>query len=141
MDKGVRVPVPPLRVPSALVDVEAAAAAGFEAIVDELDLAEQFAEEVLAEAADAAAHGPRTSGHADRTDLELVTIDPPGSTDLDQAVWIGTRRGGGYQVRYAIADVAAFVEPEGAIDRAARARGVTLYLPDRRLPLHPPVLS
>lgn len=134
-------PLPPLRVPSDLVDLEAAARAGFQAIVDELDLPERFEDEVLAEAQQAVADGPRTSEHVDRTDLALVTIDPPASTDLDQAVWIGARPGGGYQVRYAIADVAAFVEPGGAIDRAARARGVTVYLPDRRVPLHPPTLS
>jgi exoribonuclease R len=39
------------------------------------------------------------------------------------------------------ADVAHFVDPGGAIDREAHARGVTLYLPDERVPLHPPVLS
>lgn len=44
-------------------------------------------------------------------------------------------------MRYAIADVAHFVDPGGAIDREAHARGVTLYLPDGRAPLHPPVLS
>ena len=134
-------PLPPLRVPSDLVDAEAAARAGFQSIVEELDLPERFEEEVLAEAQQAVADGPRTSERVDRTDLALVTIDPPGSTDLDQAVWIGARPGGGYRVRYAIADVAAFVEPGGAIDRAARARGVTVYLPDRRVPLHPPTLS
>lgn len=44
-------------------------------------------------------------------------------------------------MRYAIADVAHFVDPGGAIDREAHARGVTLYLPDGRAPLHPAVLS
>ena len=134
-------PLPPLRVPSDLVDAETAAAAGFDAIIEELELREGFADEVSAEAERAIARGPRTSGHVDRTDVPLVTIDPPGSTDLDQAVWIGERPSGGYLVHYAIADVAAFVEPGGAIDAAARERGVTVYLPDRRVPLHPPSLS
>jgi exoribonuclease R len=44
-------------------------------------------------------------------------------------------------VRYAIADVAAFVRPGGAIDAEAHGRGLTLYSPDTRTPLHPPVLS
>lgn len=141
MGKGVRVPLPPLRVPPDLVDLEAAAAAGFQAIVEELELPQGFDDDVLAEAEEAAARGPRSAAHVDRTEIPLVTIDPPDSTDLDQALWIGRRDGGGYEVRYAIADVAAFIEPGGAIDRAARARGATVYLPDRRVPLHPPVLS
>nr|BFE79997.1 hypothetical protein GCM10020093_025980 [Planobispora longispora] len=76
----------------------------------------------------------------DRTDLPLITIDPPGSMDLDQAMHL-EERPGGYRVWYAIADVAAFVRPDGAIDREARLRGETVYLPDGRVPLHPPVLS
>ena len=77
---------------------------------------------------------------ADATDLPLVTIDPLGSRDLDQAVHIARDRAG-YVVRYAIADVAAFVRPGGAIDDEAHRRGETLYFPDVRVPLHPPLLS
>jgi exoribonuclease R len=69
-----------------------------------------------------------------------VTIDPPGARDLDQALHI-ERRGGGHRVSYAIADVGAFVEPGGAVDREAHMRGVTVYLPDEKCPLHPPALS
>jgi exoribonuclease R len=47
----------------------------------------------------------------------------------------------GFRVRYAIADVAAFVRPGGAVDQEAHRRGVTYYAPDRRTPLHPEVLS
>jgi exoribonuclease R len=90
----------------------------------------------LEEAAAAAARGPGPGDRRDERGLELVTIDPPGSRDLDQAVLV-ERRGEGFRVRYAIADVAAFVVPGGALDAAARERGVTVYLPDRRSPLHP----
>ncbi len=76
----------------------------------------------------------------DRTDLPLVTIDPPGSMDLDQALHI-ERTAHGFRVHYAIADVAAFVDPEGPVDLEAQARGETLYGPDQRFPLYPPVLS
>lgn len=76
----------------------------------------------------------------DLTDVPFLTIDPVGSVDLDQAMAL-TRRDGGYRVQYAIADVAAFVVPGGAIDREAHLRGETLYAPDKRVPLHPPVLS
>ena len=44
-------------------------------------------------------------------------------------------------MRYAIADVAAWVSPGGALDDEARDRVETLYAPDGRTPLHPPVLS
>jgi exoribonuclease R len=74
------------------------------------------------------------------TDLPLVTIDPPGAKDLDQALLI-ERRGTGYRLHYAIADVGLFVRPGGAVDAEARRRGQTLYLPDGPVPLHPPVLS
>ena len=76
----------------------------------------------------------------DLRDVDFRTLDPPGSRDLDQAYAIEDTADG-LVVRYAIADVAHFVEPGGAIDREAHARGVTLYLPDGRAPLHPPVLS
>jgi len=76
----------------------------------------------------------------DLTDLPFVTIDPPGSRDLDQALHI-TAEAGGWVLHYAVADLAAFVRPGGAIDEAARARGVTIYLPDSKSPLHPLSLS
>ena len=76
----------------------------------------------------------------DRTDLELVTIDPPGSKDLDQALHIA-RTPQGYEVSYAIAAVASFVAAGDPVDIEARRRGLTFYAPDLRTPLHPLVLS
>jgi exoribonuclease R len=51
------------------------------------------------------------------------------------------RDGTGYLVSYAIADVASFVTPGSALDAETQRRGETLYFPDMRVPLHPPVLS
>ncbi|MFC4536870.1 RNB domain-containing ribonuclease [Sphaerisporangium dianthi] len=113
-------------------------AEGFERIRDELRLPEAFPQTTLEEA-DRAAASPSPS-LPDRTDLPLLTVDPPGSMDLDQALCI-EERPRGFRVWYAIADVASFVQPGGAIDGEARRRGETLYLPDGRVPLHPPVLS
>lgn len=84
--------------------------------------------------------GLERPGRRDARDLDLVTIDPPGSRDLDQALHIEARPPG-WRVHYAIADVAAFVEPAGLVDGACWDRGVTFYLPDGRAPLHPPVLA
>ncbi|MFJ4501573.1 RNB domain-containing ribonuclease [Streptomyces sp. NPDC088864] len=98
-----------------------------------------FPAEVLAEAHDAA-RGPELGGHRDATDIPFLTIDPSGAMDLDQAMHL-ERRAHGYRVRYAIADVAAFVRPGGALDAEAHRRVTTLYFPDGRIPLHPEVLS
>lgn len=54
---------------------------------------------------------------------------------------LARRPGGGYRVHYAIADVAAFVTPGGALDAEAHRRVTTLYFPDGNVPLHPAVLS
>ena len=109
---------------------------GFEAIRREAGVPQAFAADVQAEA-EAAAH--RNVG-GDRVDLPFVTIDPPGSRDLDQALHI-ERRGDGHRVRYAIADVGAFVQAGGRLDRDTHDRGVTVYAPDVKVPLHPLVLS
>jgi exoribonuclease R len=79
-------------------------------------------------------------GRRDARDLALVTIDPPGSRDLDQALHI-ERHGSGWRVHYAIADVGAFVVPDSPLDAACWDRGLTFYLPDGRAPLHPDVLG
>ncbi len=106
------------------------------ALHSELQLPEGFPAEVEQEARTVVPELPER----DLTDLPFLTIDPVGSVDLDQAMAL-SRTDSGYRVRYAIADVAAFVRPGGAIDREAHRRGVTLYAPDRRTPLHPTVLS
>jgi exoribonuclease R len=127
---------PPLRGPR----WPAAAPAGpdFAAIQAEFAVPEEFPAGVLAEANAAAAHPPLPD--LDATDLPLVTLDPEGSRDLDQAVHLAARDGG-WRVSYAIADVGGFVRLGGALDAEARRRGQTLYSPDRRTPLHPPVLG
>jgi exoribonuclease R len=103
-----------------------------------LEIPADFPPEVTT-AAEAAARRPRLP-ELDRTALDLLTIDPPGARDLDQALHIG-RSGSGYVVSYAIADVAAFVAPGDPVDVEARRRGMTLYAPDVRTPLHPSALS
>jgi exoribonuclease R len=110
----------------------------FAAIRAEAGVRAEFPADVLAEADRVAAHPPLPEH--DATDLPLVTIDPPGARDLDQAVHLA-RTAGGYRVSYAIADVGAFVPLGSAIDAEARRRGQTVYSPDGRTPLHPPQLS
>ena len=101
--------------------------AGFARIRTELELPDGFPADVQADADEVAAAGLHPS--YDQTDVPLLTIDPPGSMDLDQALHV-ERRGEGFRVRYAIADVAAFVRPGGVIDQEAQRRVETLYSPD-----------
>lgn len=110
----------------------------FAALRAELAVTGDFASEVLSRARDAARQVELPD--EDATDIPFVTVDPPGSRDLDQAVHIA-RDADGYLVSYAIADVAAFVRPGSALDVEARRRGETMYFPDVRVPLHPPALS
>ncbi len=119
-------------------DVPEVFRASLQDIRRELEVPAEFPPEVVA-AALAAVKSPRLP-ELDRTDIEFVTVDPPDSMDLDQALHI-ERTGDGYTVYYAIADVAAFVQPGDPIDVEARRRGETLYAPDKRTPLHPPELS
>lgn len=104
----------------------------------ELRIPAEYPAGALAEAEQAAA-APAWP-ERDLTGIDFLTIDPPGSTDLDQAMHL-SRQGAGYLVRYAIADVAAFVTPGGALDAETHLRCQTFYAPSHRTPLHPPVLS
>jgi exoribonuclease R len=121
----------PVGVPQPLVD-------GLGAIRSTMSIPDAFPDEVLARA-EAAAAQPRMP-ELDQTSIELLTIDPPGARDLDQAMHI-SQQGDGYLVSYAIADVAAFVTAGDAVDAEAHRRGMTFYAPDGRTPLHPPVVS
>lgn len=111
---------------------------GMAAIRREMDLPDAFPPEVEA-AARAAAANPRLPA-LDRTAIPFATIDPPGAMDLDQALHV-ERKGDGYVVHYAIADVAAFVRPGDPVDLEANRRGQTLYGADDKIPLHPKALS
>lgn len=116
-----------------------AMAAGLDRVRDETGVPERFPDGVLA-AADAAIGRPLDAGRVDRTGERFVTLDPAGSTDLDQAFAL-ERSGDDLVLHYAIADVGWFVRPGDPLDREAFERGVTVYLPDRRAPLYPPQLS
>ncbi|MAS54613.1 MAG: ribonuclease II, partial [Pimelobacter sp.] len=124
-------------------DVVTTIRAGIARIQAELDVTPDFPPEVLA-AAEQAAASPRLPD-LDRTDLDLVTIDPETAQDLDQAVHVQREPGaggeGGYVVHYAIADLAAFITPGDPVDVEAHARGETLYGADSKVPLHPPAIS
>ncbi|OZE22316.1 ribonuclease II [Rhodococcus sp. 05-2254-6] len=110
----------------------------FETIRSEFALTEAFDADAMREAIEA--RDLHADSRIDRTDIPFVTIDPPGSKDLDQAVHI-EKTSNGLVVHYAIADVGALVTPGGALDTETRRRGQTFYLPDGSVPLHPRELS
>lgn len=128
-----------LSLPAAASRRLSAPALDFAAVREEFALPGQFPDDAAAEAA--AARDRYAADREDRTDIPFVTIDPPDSLDLDQALHVERGDDGGFVVCYAIADVAAVVEPGGAIDSESRKRGQTVYLPDGTVPLHPRVLS
>jgi exoribonuclease R len=136
------VPAPVVHAPGAVAPF----AEAFARIRAEFAVPAAFPEPVLAEVQAVVQRGPvlpegaANSARADARDVPFVTIDPPGSLDLDQA-FHAEQRGSGFRVHYAIADVAAFVAPGGALDRESFARGVTLYLPDGRAPMLPDALG
>jgi len=104
----------------------------FTAIIDEFRLDPTFPPDVLADAATAT--DQHAAGRVDATHIPLVTIDPPGSMDLDQAVGITMLDDERYRVHYAIADPAAFITPGGALHAESLRRGQSIYLPDQTPP-------
>jgi ribonuclease R len=78
----------------------------------------------------------------DLTHLPIVAIDPEDARDHDDAIWASPRDDGdGWDAIVAIADVSFYVRPGSELDREARARGNSVYFPDRVVPMLPHELS
>lgn len=116
----------------------------------EQGLPTQFPGDALDEAKGAVGLTFATAGSSglareDLRDLPLVTIDGKDARDFDDAVWAqpddDPENPGGWQVLVAIADVAHYVRPGSALDRAAYERGNSAYFPDRVVPMLPEALS
>ena len=113
--------------------------AGLERIREQFDVPTGFPPPAALAAIQAAARTPGAD-HVDRTDRPFVTLDPAGSTDLDQAFAL-ERAGDDVVLHYAIADVGFFVDHGDALDAEAWQRGVTVYMPDEQARLYPAALS
>jgi ribonuclease R len=102
-----------------------------------------FPNDVLAEAD--AVQPAGLEGREDWRKLPLVTIDPADAKDHDDAVYAEAdtdpANPGGFIVTVAIADVAAYVRPNTALDREAVMRGNSVYFPDRVVPMLPERIS
>ena len=81
----------------------------------------------------------------DLTHLPIVAIDPADARDHDDAIWAAPDddedNRGGWKAIVAIADVSFYVRPGSELDREARARGNSVYFPDRVVPMLPEELS
>lgn len=81
----------------------------------------------------------------DLSHLPIVAIDPADARDHDDAIFAARddseENRGGWKAIVAIADVSFYVRPETALDKAARARGNSVYFPDRVVPMLPEELS
>ena len=80
-------------------------------------------------------------GRVDLRKLPLVTIDGEDARDFDDAVYCEKKRGGGWRLWVAIADVSYYVRPRTALDDEARNRGTSVYFPSQVIPMLPEVLS
>src|SRR6266498_294899 len=98
---------------------------------DVLDQAERISEQIGAR---------QLEGREDLRKEFIVTIDPDDARDFDDAIHVEKTKNG-WQLGVHIADVAAYVEPGSALDREARRRGNSVYLPDRVIPMLPERLS
>lgn len=81
------------------------------------------------------------AGRVDLRKLPLVTIDGEDARDFDDAVYCEKKRGGGWRLWVAIADVSYYVRPGTPLDAEARSRGTSVYFPSQVVPMLPEVLS
>jgi ribonuclease R len=113
-------------------------------IIRSFGLPDKFPDVVLEEARDAATtfNEHDLDGRRDFTDQLVITIDPVDARDFDDAVSLHidahTQH---WQLAVHIADVSHFVPPGGLLDREARKRGTSVYLPQRVLPMFPELIS
>jgi len=73
----------------------------------------------------------------DFRDIIVCSVDPPGCTDIDDALHCRKNADGTYEVGVHIADVSYFVQPNNPLDDEAAKRGTTVYLADRRIDMIP----
>ncbi|MDE2997853.1 MAG: ribonuclease R [Gemmatimonadota bacterium] len=112
-------------------------------IIKEYDLPIEFPSHVLAAAEAFPDRIPHAETHdrLDLRDLHCVTIDPEDARDHDDAVSLEDRPEGGYRLGVHIADVDHYVREGGPLDHEAMARGTSVYLADRAIPMLPERLS
>jgi exoribonuclease-2 len=99
-----------------------------------------FSSEALAEADDLAKASAPGSGRRDLSHLDLITVDSGGARDFDDAVSLEPIEAG-FRLGVHIADVSSVIHPDTVLDLEARYRATSIYMPDRRIPMLPEILS
>src|SRR5881275_194055 len=112
-------------------------------IIRKYHLPTEFSSDVLeqAERIPESVDAQQIAGREDLRNQFIVTVDPDDARDFDDAIHVEKLPNGGWQLGVHIADVATYVEPGSALDREARRRGNSVYLPDRVIPMLPERLS
>ena len=112
-------------------------------IIRKYHLPTEFPREVLEQAERIPEHvgEQQIAGREDLRNEFIVTIDPDDARDFDDAIHVHKLPNGGWRLGVHIADVAAYVEPGSVLEREARRRGNSVYLPDRVIPMLPERLS
>lgn len=77
----------------------------------------------------------------DMRKLSICSVDPPGCTDIDDALHARSLPNGNIEVGVHIADVSHFIRPQNAMDKEAASRATTVYLVDKRIDMVPELLS
>ncbi len=115
--------------------------ANYAAILAECEITTDFSREELAEAEFFASMPITADGRVDRRGDVIFTIDGVGAKDLDDAISLRRIKGGIWQLGVHIADVSHYVRERTHLDRAAMARGTSVYFTDKVVPMLPPSLS
>ncbi len=112
-------------------------------IIREYNLVEPFAEDALDDARREAEKFEESvpDGRTDYTKRTIVTIDPEDARDFDDAISLEKTKTGNWLLGVHIADVSHFVRPKSPLDREARNRATSVYLPDRVIPMLPEIIS
>ena len=112
-------------------------------VMSQYGLSEDFPADVAEEAAaiEDAVSPEEFSGRRDRRGFRIVTIDGEDAKDLDDGVYAERRADGSFFLGVYIADVSWYVRENSPLDREARARGTSVYLVDRVIPMLPKKLS
>lgn len=112
-------------------------------VLESMDIVSEFPDDVLAEA-NAISDSPSSKDLIGRVDLRqeiTFTIDGADAKDLDDAIHIKPLANGNYELGVHIADVSYYVTEGSALDREAVARGTSVYVTDRVVPMLPERLS
>ena len=114
-----------------------------QAIICEYALPQEFPEDVLESAREQAEKFDEENleGRLDLTDEVIITIDPVDARDFDDAISLTRIENGHWKLGVHIADVSHFVPRNSALDREARERATSVYLPDQVIPMLPEIIS